>query len=120
MRGTSKSKSTQPRSETCCVTLYKYVSVQTNMFIRQQKIAAELGKPATAFVAPLSAAEGGGFELGDRFGISWHSPVTELPLCGHGTLAAAAVIFEEYGSRGANSSEQKNTHKLSLKDSCKH
>ena len=68
------------------------------MFIRQQKIAAELGKPATAFVAPLSAAEGG-FESGDRFGISWHSPVTELPLCGHGTLAAAAVIFEEYGNR---------------------
>ena len=76
------------------------------MFIHQQKIAAELGKPATAFVTPLSAAEGG-FELGDRFGISWHSPVAELPLCGHGTLAAAAVIFEEFGNRGANSSEQK-------------
>ena len=64
----------------------------------QQKIAAELGKPATAFVVPLSP---GGFEVGggDRFGISWHSPVTELPLCGHGTVAAAAVIFEKFGKR---------------------
>ena len=61
----------------------------------QQKIAAELGKPATAFVVPLSE----GPEVGDRFGISWHSPVTELPLCGHGTMAAAAAVFEESGHR---------------------
>ena len=46
---------------------------------------------------PLSG--GGGFEAGDRFGIWWHSPATELPLCGHGTLAAAAVIFDMFGNR---------------------
>ena len=45
---------------------------------------------------PLSC---GGFESGDRFGICWHSPATELPLCGHGTLAAAAVIFDKFGNR---------------------
>ena len=62
---------------------------------QQQKIATELGKPATAFVVSLSS----GLEAGDRFEISWHSPATELPLCGHGTLAAAAVIFDKFGNR---------------------
>ena len=64
--------------------------------IHQQKIALELGKPATAFVEPFS---NGGFESGDCFGISWHSPAAELPLCGHGTMAAAAVIFEKFDNR---------------------
>ena len=51
-------------------------------------------------MVPLSGGGGGsGLEAGDRFGISWHSPATELPLCGHGTLAAAAVIFDKFGNR---------------------
>ena len=70
---------------------------------QQQKIAAELGKPASAFVVPLS----GGLEVVDRFGISWHSPVTELPLCGHGTMAAAAALFETSGQRRAVAFEAK-------------
>lgn len=29
-----------------------------------------------------------------EFRLSWYTPVKEVPLCGHGTLAAAAAIIE--------------------------
>ena len=48
-----------------------------------QAIAAENNLPATAFFAP----EGSGYRL------RWFTPVTELELCGHGTLASADVVF---------------------------
>jgi PhzF family phenazine biosynthesis protein len=51
-----------------------------------QSIAAELKLSETAFVIP---DESGGFS------IRWFTPSTEMPLCGHATLAAAAVIFEK-------------------------
>jgi PhzF family phenazine biosynthesis protein len=48
-------------------------------------VAAELARPATAFLRP--AASGG-----DR-GLRWFSPTgIELTLCGHGTVAAAHVL----------------------------
>jgi predicted PhzF superfamily epimerase YddE/YHI9 len=43
-----------------------------------QDVAAELGRPATAF-------------LTDDDRLRWFSPSAELEICGHGTLAAAAV-----------------------------
>jgi len=49
-----------------------------------QAIAAELRMPATAFVLP---AEG-------EWGLRWFTAETELELCGHGTLAAAHVLWE--------------------------
>lgn len=49
-----------------------------------QQFAAETSLPATAF---LSRAEGG-YEL------RWFTPTVELPLCGHGTLASAHILFE--------------------------
>jgi predicted PhzF superfamily epimerase YddE/YHI9 len=49
-----------------------------------QAIAAELGMPATAFVVP---AEG-------EWRLRWFTVETELGLCGHGTLAAAYVLWE--------------------------
>jgi PhzF family phenazine biosynthesis protein len=49
-----------------------------------QRIARELSLPATAFVH----AQGAGFDL------RWFSPTLELTLCGHGTLAAAHVLWE--------------------------
>ena len=52
----------------------------------RQKIASELNQPATAFVVV-------GGEDPCKFQISWFSPMVQLPLCGHGTLAAAALIF---------------------------
>lgn len=45
-----------------------------------QRVAAELNQPATAF-------------LHDRR-LRWFTPTTELPLCGHGTLATAHVLYE--------------------------
>jgi predicted PhzF superfamily epimerase YddE/YHI9 len=45
-----------------------------------QRAAAELNQPVTAF-------------LHDRR-LRWFTPTVELPLCGHGTLAAAHVLYE--------------------------
>jgi hypothetical protein len=32
---------------------------------------------------------------GSRFGLRWFTPVSEVPLCGHATLASAAVLFHK-------------------------
>jgi PhzF family phenazine biosynthesis protein len=45
-----------------------------------RRVAAELNQPATAF-------------LHDRR-LRWFTPTVELPLCGHGTLATAHVLYE--------------------------
>jgi predicted PhzF superfamily epimerase YddE/YHI9 len=45
-----------------------------------QRAAAELNQPATAF-------------LHDRL-LRWFTPTSELPLCGHGTLATAHVLYQ--------------------------
>jgi len=52
-----------------------------------QQIAAEHNLAETAFVV----AEGAGYR------IRWFTPGTEVPLCGHATLASAHVLFEVYG-----------------------
>ena len=49
-----------------------------------QAIAAENNLPETAFLVP----EGGDYRL------RWFTPTTEVPLCGHATLASAAVVME--------------------------
>jgi predicted PhzF superfamily epimerase YddE/YHI9 len=36
-----------------------------------------------------------------RFGIRWFTPELEVPLCGHGTLAAAAAVFRNAEGAGA-------------------
>lgn len=51
-----------------------------------QKIAAEMNLSETAFIKPLGP---------DHFHIRWFTPLTEVELCGHGTLAAAHVLFQE-------------------------
>lgn len=50
-----------------------------------QKIAAENNLPTTAFVVQRRDI--------NAFDIRWFTPEYELDLCGHGTLAAAYVIF---------------------------
>lgn len=52
-----------------------------------QNIAAENNLPETAFF--VKEKEG--------FHIRWFTPSTEVSLCGHATLAAAAVIFRKLG-----------------------
>ena len=49
-----------------------------------QKIAAENNLSETAFLVP---------EDGD-YRLRWFTPTTEVPLCGHATLASAAVVME--------------------------
>jgi PhzF family phenazine biosynthesis protein len=52
-----------------------------------QAIAEENNLSETAFFAPLD----GGYKL------RWFTPVTEVDLCGHATLAAAHIIFNTLG-----------------------
>ena len=49
-----------------------------------QHVAVEMNLSATAFVWPL--AEG--------FSLRWFTPLTEVDLCGHATLASAHVLWE--------------------------
>jgi predicted PhzF superfamily epimerase YddE/YHI9 len=49
-----------------------------------QALAAENNLAETAFLHP----ENGGYRL------RWFTPTTEVPLCGHATLASAAVVME--------------------------
>ncbi|MGC8490416.1 MAG: PhzF family phenazine biosynthesis protein, partial [Syntrophobacteraceae bacterium] len=55
-----------------------------------QAIAAENNLSETAFVVPRD----GEFEL------RWFTPLVEVALCGHATLAAAFVLFELRGWAG--------------------
>ncbi|MGH9873301.1 MAG: PhzF family phenazine biosynthesis protein [Pyrinomonadaceae bacterium] len=49
-----------------------------------QAIAAENNLAETAFLVPK----------GGDYSIRWFTPTTEVPLCGHATLASAAVVME--------------------------
>jgi PhzF family phenazine biosynthesis protein len=53
---------------------------------QMQKIAHEFNFSETAFVKRLEE---------DNFHIRWFSPKDEAPLCGHATLAAAHIIWEQ-------------------------
>ena len=35
--------------------------------------------------------------VGSCFGLRWFTPACEVPLCGHATLASAAVLFDSIG-----------------------
>jgi len=50
-----------------------------------QAVAAEMNLPETAFVVAQA----------DGFGLRWFTPTIEVDLCGHATLAAAHVLWEE-------------------------
>jgi PhzF family phenazine biosynthesis protein len=49
-----------------------------------QAIASENNLAETAFLVPE----------GDDYRLRWFTPTTEVPLCGHATLASAAVVME--------------------------
>jgi PhzF family phenazine biosynthesis protein len=50
-----------------------------------QAIAAEMNLAETAFFVPQ----------GDGYHIRWFTPEIEVPLCGHATLASAAIVFRD-------------------------
>jgi PhzF family phenazine biosynthesis protein len=56
---------------------------------RMLLVAQELGLSETAFIRDTNGD--------DDWSIRFFSPVMEIPLCGHATLASAAVLFERLG-----------------------
>ncbi len=52
-----------------------------------QRVAAEIGYSETVFAAPL----------GDGWQIRYFSPESEVPFCGHATIALGAVLAQEKG-----------------------
>ncbi|NXY44812.1 PBLD protein, partial [Ceuthmochares aereus] len=56
-----------------------------------QKIATEMNLSETAFIRKLHP--GDDFAKSSCFGLRWFTPANEVPLCGHATLASAAVLF---------------------------
>jgi PhzF family phenazine biosynthesis protein len=52
-----------------------------------QDVAREMNLSETAFLRPRDA--------GDEWGLRWFTPAVEVDLCGHATLAAAHVLWEE-------------------------
>lgn len=57
---------------------------------RLQEIAHKVGLPETAFLVPGP--------LNGFFDLRWFTPEIEMDLCGHATLAAAFVLFNQLGS----------------------
>lgn len=54
-----------------------------------QSLGAENAAGATGYLLRTAAA--------NRFGLRWFTPATEVPLCGHATLAAAHTLRAELG-----------------------
>ena len=50
-----------------------------------QAMAAEFNLSETAFLSPLGEA---------HYRLRWFTPTVEVDLCGHGTLAAAHVLWQ--------------------------
>jgi len=55
-----------------------------------QSIAAEMNLSETAFLQPLEKKP---LKKTKTFSLRWFTPKVEVPLCGHATLATAAVLF---------------------------
>ena len=65
----------------------------------KQSIASEMNLSETAFVVAPEDGDEDPFATGSSFGLRWFTPRTEVPLCGHATLASAATIFMCTGNR---------------------
>ncbi len=73
-----------PFSGNPAAVIYTENALEDNLM---QSIAEELNLSETAFVIPE----------GKDFSLRWFTPVTEVRLCGHATLATAHAFFTEYG-----------------------
>ncbi|XP_020507974.1 phenazine biosynthesis-like domain-containing protein 1 isoform X5 [Labrus bergylta] len=58
-----------------------------------QKIATEMNLAETAFITKINPSDN--FTTGSRFRLRWFTPTNEVNLCGHATLASAAVLFQK-------------------------
>jgi PhzF family phenazine biosynthesis protein len=59
-----------------------------------QAVATEMNLSETAFVFPVEEKP---YNESDTFLLRWFTPEVEVPLCGHATLATAAVLFYDVG-----------------------
>lgn len=57
---------------------------------KMQQIASEMNLSETVYIIDTKQT---GFSSGNRFQIRWFTPTNEVPLCGHATVASAAVLF---------------------------
>merc|ERR1711865_1110808 len=62
------------------------------------QIAAENNLSETAFVQELSSHPQDNFATGCAFRLRWFTPTREVNLCGHATLATAAVLVSVLGN----------------------
>ncbi|XP_055952316.1 phenazine biosynthesis-like domain-containing protein [Argiope bruennichi] len=62
----------------------------------KQRIASEMNLSETAFLKTIMESDT--FQSGKRFSLDWFSPLRQVPLCGHATLATAAVLLMEYSN----------------------
>lgn len=62
----------------------------------KQQIAAEMNLSETAFVTLVS--ENDDFGESSQFRLEWFTPTNEVNLCGHATLASAAILFDKFGN----------------------
>lgn len=66
------------------------------------KIAAENNLSETAFLLPApSSTSPTPFENDSHFDLRWFTPTKEVDLCGHATLATAAVLIQKYGNKNS-------------------
>lgn len=63
---------------------------------QMQNISKEINLPETTFIQKLSPYDS--FEASSEFRIRWFTPACEEAMCGHGTLAAAEVLFQTQGN----------------------
>lgn len=75
-----------------------------------KKIAMEMNLSETAFIVPIGDGQYGET---DSYSIRWFTPTVEVPLCGHATLAASHVLFNEIGTGGRQISFQSSSGPLS-------
>lgn len=61
--------------------------------LHMQLIAQEMNLSETAFLSPIE----GRFISSHIFKLRWFTPKTEVALCGHATLGASKVLFDEIG-----------------------
>ncbi|MDH6109002.1 PhzF family phenazine biosynthesis protein [Kitasatospora sp. MAP12-15] len=58
-----------------------------------RQVAREMKHSETAFVRPLPAEQAA--QVGAEWALRWFTPMTEVALCGHGTLATAHALRSE-------------------------
>ncbi|KFM63890.1 Phenazine biosynthesis-like domain-containing protein 1, partial [Stegodyphus mimosarum] len=79
-------------SAAVCLLPY-HQSIPSNL---KQSIASEMNLSETAFVSIIEEEDT--FENAKHFALQWYTPTCEVTLCGHATLASAAVLFSVYNN----------------------